>query len=586
MAGNQGFPHFNGPNGHQIPTAPPGPGGRFVPISMQQQPAPPRAGFPVDLAGGPSVEISDVSRDLLTLDDMKEELADYAIFRFEKMNGQSKYDDEGRLQLPTWDRAIRTRVPGMPPGEIARQIRHLNQHSATLADKLKSLNPVLQRQIDRAQEHLTLHNLDPTNYHWILTQLDHQLREINLYVVTGGDRSPTRRHHGSTRRRSRSRKRGNKKRAYERISLTAYFKRVPRPSIDIPTLYQAKKRATLPQHHIMTQPNPGLDIRTSPPGHGPLGGGPALGLNGGRSAGNPSPIARHSNGLEPGGGHVAARNATADGRGEGKGVVRIDNDFGSDLDYSDSSLSDRSFDTQMTPNTSQSSGSLSGRKNRDLGHSKDWVPTRNTSGRRGEDGHSKGPPKRNVNGERHRTLQNAPRIPHVAAPGPAPLYPATPGVGMNRIRDDAYFRGIRDGGGDARIAQQRGIHEVQRSRSRPRVIREEGSPHAHRRRYIADGESRGFRHGRDFGDEVARFSRLSLDDEDDYEAAMRGPDGGRRREVEYFLQHGSIMGEDPFDRDMPPYERNRGRRYREPYITEGSDSGFSPPRRSEMLFRH
>lgn len=160
MAENHGALPPNGPHRAQGPPA--GFGGRPVgqPQSIPQQAIPPRAGLPVDLTRGPSVKISDVSRGLMTVDDMREDLAEYVLFRFEKYPAQSRYDDEGRLQLPTWDKAIRSRVQSMSTGEIKRRIQYLNRKTRTPTDKLRSLSPALQRQIDEATEELTIQNPD------------------------------------------------------------------------------------------------------------------------------------------------------------------------------------------------------------------------------------------------------------------------------------------------------------------------------------------------------------------------------------------------------------------------------------------
>lgn len=199
MAGNQRNVNLNGSHGaHRphVPTGPVSPGSR--PLDTQLPPGQllsgaPRAGLPVNVVRGRSVEISDVSGDLRTINDMREDLTEYTIFRFEKMSAQNQYDDEGRPQLPTWDRAIRTRVPGISPREIIREIQHLNRNTRNLSDKLKSLSPVLQRQVDKAQEDLALENPDPINYHWVLVQLDHQLREIGPYLIIARRRHSTHR---------------------------------------------------------------------------------------------------------------------------------------------------------------------------------------------------------------------------------------------------------------------------------------------------------------------------------------------------------------------------------------------------------
>ncbi|OTA61973.1 hypothetical protein K449DRAFT_382658 [Hypoxylon sp. EC38] len=580
MPGNHGAIHLNAQHRPQAPPGHvplPGPGGRQagLPLApMHPPPAAPRTGFPVNAVRGPSVQISDVSRDLLTIDDMRDQLTEYAIYRFEKMPLQNTYDDDGRLKVPTWERAIRTRVPDMAPRDIARQIQHLNRDTRNLTEKQRSLSPVLQRQVDAAQEQLALENPDPTNYHWVLVQLDHQLREIVPYVVAaGGNHLLSRRRHGSNRRRSYSRTSRHMRRAYERISLTAYFKRTPRPNVDIAMLYEARRprsnRVIPPQpqpqpppqpqvhHQQNTQPRPGIDPRGQPPGAGPRGGAP-LGPNGGRG---PPPIPQ-PNKLGPGNGgnHV---NSVGDGnRGKSKDGRRNHNNTESDSEYSDYSLSDESVDTPMSPNTSQSSGSLNSGRSRGRDHD-DRLPPRNTSTRRVSP-----KPKQYIN------LENGPRISHT--PGPLPHRPVVSPIDIDRVRDDAYLAGARHERENARISEhRRAYREARQLRPRPRVIPEMRSPIFPYRRHMTNSDPEELRHRGDFDDEIRRFGRLSFDDEDIYDPILRRGDARRRREYEYLLQNGSVLDDDPFDRDVHSYLGHSSRQYQEPYVIDGSESDYS-----------
>ncbi|KAI1451635.1 hypothetical protein F4805DRAFT_83369 [Annulohypoxylon moriforme] len=596
MAGNQRNPNIGGPNGahrSNAPLVPAGPSGRPVdpqPPPVQPLPGPSRAGLPVDLARGPSVEISDVSRDLKTTNDMREDLTEYAIFRFEKMPTQNQYDDEGRLQLPTWDRAIRTRVPGMSPREIVREIQHLNRNTRNLTDKLKSLSPVLQRQIDKAQEDLTLQNSDPVNYHWVLAQLDHQLREIVPYIVVAGGSHPTsRRRYGSTRRRSDGRASRRERKSYERISLRAYFKRTPRPNVDITMLWEAKNlrnnQIVRPQSHphqhphqqpqvhqqqqppLRPQPNPSLDLRAQQPGVLPSGSGATRG---------PPPVAPYSNKPSTGNAFNPANNATASGRDVGRGRVKESNrnrdkhsDVESDSDYTDYISMDGSVDIHMTPDTSQPGSPYDGMR-RARGRGEGRMPTRSRSRRHDSNIHDRHSPRR----QQYSNIKAGPRVQPGITPGPRPPPPA-------KDIEDAYFAGMRRGRDGARISQERAYRQGKRAHHRPYIVpgtRLSTPPH---RRHISNSDPEGFRHQGDLDDEIDRFNRLSLDEEDDYGTILHREDVRRRREFEYLLHQGSVLDDDPFDRDRPSYSRHGNRQYREPYVTDGSESDLSLPERGK-----
>ncbi|KAI1109996.1 hypothetical protein F5Y14DRAFT_466196 [Nemania sp. NC0429] len=254
--------HLNGPNG---PTQ--GPAGRYggppggLPQGYQQghSAAPaglPRNMTPVDMRGGPTIQISDVTRDLLSESDMKEELSDFAVFRFEKMVDKDGFDDLGQPRRPSWEKVIRSEDRSISKQAAAQMVRRLNQSTKPVLDKKNSLMAPLKLQLDKTLELLMSQELDHTHFHWILVQLDHQLVPIVSYpyhesydysAPTKKRRSSSYRHSlsspSSSKKKSRSKTGSHhKKRPYERVSLTAYFQRVPRPSVDIHGLWRDKKR--------------------------------------------------------------------------------------------------------------------------------------------------------------------------------------------------------------------------------------------------------------------------------------------------------------------------------------------------------
>ncbi|OTB20834.1 hypothetical protein K445DRAFT_18100 [Daldinia sp. EC12] len=597
MTENHGAPPFNGPHRAQVPTPLAGTGGRPVgqpQVPMHQQAFPPRGGFP-------PVKISDVRRGLMTIDDMREELAEYILFRFEKYPTQSRYDDEGRLRHPTWDQAIISQIQSMSTEEIRRRIQYLNRKTRAPTDKLKTLNPVLQRQIDKATEELRLQNPDPMNYYWVLVQLDHQLAEIKPYVsVAAGNHPQSRRHYSIPRRQAHRHEKENTPRSFKRVSLTTYFKRVPKAEADIPALYEAKRTMRFsqnnhtahlhahththaqpqqpqqqqqqqpqpqpqPQSQAQPQPYRGPGHRTPPSGPGPVEGRPPSGPNTSR----PQPIPSHPNGSGPGprpglGTKGPPMNNSAGGSGEkvrsaGVKHTKIE----SESDSSDYSSSDRSFDSQMTLDTSYSSESLNRGRGRGRGRNKNYVAARSLSRKRDRNGFGQDLSEHH-RGHHHRTHNNHSDIGHGATMPPL----RTSSIDIHRVIDDAYLAGV------LRERNERARREARYSRLNPRITSGSRLSTAPYGRYKPTSDRQG-----DIDDEISRLNDLSIGDEDDYDAVLRRVDSRRRREFEYLVHEGSVLEEDPFDRERPSYLRHSDRPYEESYLTDDSDSEDSLPRR-------
>ncbi|KAH9883882.1 hypothetical protein F4778DRAFT_585507 [Xylariomycetidae sp. FL2044] len=583
MAGNM---HFNGPMGPSGPPREPDP-------RPGLPPPPARTLLPVHLRGGPVTQVSDVSQHFRSEADMIADLTEFVVFRFEKMPEQ-RYDEEtGRPRLPTWDKAIRTEVR-MTQKEIARQIKHLNHTSQTAVDKKNLLSPVLQRQIDHAQAQLIDSDHDPINYQWVLAQVDHQLKEIDPRLVYRGRHGATlQKHRSASRRSTGSHPSRRRRRAYERISLTAYFKRLPREHAHVSMLWEAKRRMPLTHPHPMAPPaamNPGGGGGLPPDGRGPPrgpfhpggGGGrwPAdVRVQGGppadmRGQGGPPRVPMNAGKPVPGGGGPVRPGA----KGEAKWATPRKKRRESDSDYSSESSSACSSD--MTPATSRSSGSSKRRGGR--GNSKNrrssQMPekSRPYHSRSGPDGRHK-PRPLVVEGGSH-----APRAP--VAPMAGPRSATAAARDFERAREDAYLAGRRDE--QDRVRER----EVGGPRVLPRIIQTARSPGPFYRTRAVGGDAGGPHRRRDM-DLEERLARMSLADLSDGYGSE-----GLRREYEYRMQGGSILGSDPFARDTESdysreasgFMRGRGfrRQYGVPYVTDVPDgeSDFSPLARPVRLY--
>ncbi|KAI0446059.1 hypothetical protein F4803DRAFT_77574 [Xylaria telfairii] len=592
--------HLNGGNGPRRhdghPNLPPQghPGGQFQGYPQGHSvvpPAPPRVSIPLDLRGGPTIQISDVREDLMSESDMKEELSDYVIVRFEKVTDRDEIDEHGRPKWPSWEQAIRTDDWSISKKEATKKVRQLNATSKSVLDKKNSLTPPLKRQIDRTQEDLMRTEPDVANYQWTLVQIDHQLRAIDPFYassLTGSlNYQPTRGHRSPTlgisskRSHSKGRSRHSKKRIYERLSLSAYFKRAPRPGVDIQRLWQDKRmllhggirshpgethhafppmqpnqtafqihpQQQQQQHHHhqqhqqqqhqqqqyqqqrQPQPQPQQQQQRPQPHHAGREQGPPP-----THPPNQIPQGRHPPGHHPHGHHQAGGQPPPPNRpmnhgGQGRqghqqnpnrgasGARRSESDSDSESD-SRSSRRSSSSRTQTPP----SSLSSRGRRKDNHPHHHHYPHVRPL----GRELPRESPRVQRISPSPHR----APRIP--VPPYPVPREGGSMATHIERVREDAYRRGMLDAE-DLAFTGARG-------RPRPYVVQER-SPPLPRRVYRGRGSD---------DDEMRRvFSRLSMndrdrDDDEEDDVYYRRENAQRRREMEYRAQHGSVLDDDPF----------------------------------------
>jgi len=293
-----------------IPIPPPPPVGRGGPAQGAQRvvmpnqgqpmmnpqvvPVPPRNQIPPRYQQRLPVEISDIRRERMSESDIRDALSDFTVIRFEKVvdnNNDDRYyrhdhHDRHDRHKPKgdWKTVSRTVVPGSKEDHL-RQIRRLDhsKRAKTALDKKKALNLDQQRQIEKAQEELAASEPDP-RYHTVLAQIDQTLKPVDRSYYHDhrhyARRSSHHHHHHHHRmsgshlhlrsksrdreERGRSRDRKDRKRLMQRVSVTAYYKRCPRPEQNLRLLFrereqmmntpsQQQQQYLQQQHHMQQQ---------------------------------------------------------------------------------------------------------------------------------------------------------------------------------------------------------------------------------------------------------------------------------------------------------------------------------------------
>ncbi|KAI0969259.1 hypothetical protein F4678DRAFT_169565 [Xylaria arbuscula] len=521
----------------------------------QPSPAQPRNINPEGLRRVRAVEISDVSRDLLSESDMKEELAVYTVFRFEKMADKDGFDDYGRPKWPSWEKAIRTEDRSISKQAAFNKIRELNASTKNSIDKKNSLPPPLKRQIDVTLEHLMSREQVDTKFHWILAQIDHQLRKVKSYYPSGSNQHyiPARKHRNSTlypflsqtgshsKSSSHHNTKKKKKGAYERLTLTAYFKRTPLEGVDVRRLWDQKRRGLEGTYQALMQSSVFPPMHQ--PNHAPLQGQqqqqaqppqfhqgrepppPPMRMPNGNQRGPQMP---HQN--RPMDHNVRQQN---DAQGPRHNMARQSD---SDTDTEDDSQDSSSGQTPPSSVSDHRGGAQHHRnqhKNRQTHHVGVGAgPANNPRPQTPRNERPVGAGPNRPNAIPRTSL--SPRRP------PVPPYPVSSrdsssvASHIEQIRNDAFRRGRLAERTDARLAEELAFTRAH-ARPRPHIVQERASPR------VVYGERRGS------DDSLPRyFRRLSVYD-DDGDEELDEEDVELRREYERRVQQGSILEEDPFE---------------------------------------
>lgn len=198
-----------------------------------------------------AAETSDVRKESLSQSEARDKLADWIVYRFEKVKNSGELDDNGYPVKPSWDHVRRHQIQGLSKREISKLVRNLDKKTLPAPAKKAGLSEPIQRQLDKALDHLMQSEYDP-RYHYVLAQLDCELRQRDPSEDSENRQSRERRS-SSSRRKSKSRKSKSKTRkTYERVSVTGYFKRIPRREEDAVSMYQMyhHKRQSPVEHQV------------------------------------------------------------------------------------------------------------------------------------------------------------------------------------------------------------------------------------------------------------------------------------------------------------------------------------------------
>ncbi|RKP04733.1 hypothetical protein THASP1DRAFT_33464, partial [Thamnocephalis sphaerospora] len=238
-------PGVHGHHGHhglpfQHPLFPrqfPAPMNGAVPAAAPAEP-PAKKPPPLERRAKHGAEISDLRQDNLSEADARQILSTFVVIRMEKSINENDLDEVGKPLQPTWNRAIRTEETDVSQHEATRKVRELDKKTEPVVDKKAGLSTVVQRQIEKAQESLEKDELDE-RYEYVLAQFDSKTREID-------ERSPLFKTHGQKKDKDKKEKADKSKHSklLERVSVTAYFRRVPRRDQNaLKMLEEKKKRA-------------------------------------------------------------------------------------------------------------------------------------------------------------------------------------------------------------------------------------------------------------------------------------------------------------------------------------------------------
>ncbi|KAL6414740.1 hypothetical protein AUP68_01272 [Ilyonectria robusta] len=305
----------NGP-AHQ-PQGPPmqqpnnrGPAG--MPLNMQNQhmqpqnqpmmhigpppsfPPPPQHAVPHDLRPRNTVEISDIRSERFTEADARERLSSYVVIRLEKTDNAYDVDEEGFPLTPTWEKVRQITQTDLSQQEIKRQVRVLERETKPLTEKKAACSLAIQRQLELTQEKLS--QTDPDKrFCYKLVQFESKLRKLEereLQYIEKYNKGSKKEKKSSKKYVSTHLKKGKSKPKYERVSITAYFKRTPTPEQSglrlleereqrmrmppppqqmpvsfPPVMHPAGGPANLPMHPANPGPpvNPGPPINSMPP---------------------------------------------------------------------------------------------------------------------------------------------------------------------------------------------------------------------------------------------------------------------------------------------------------------------------------
>lgn len=124
------------------------------------------------------VQISDIRNENLTEADARQRLSSYVVIRMTRRDCPNEVDEEGYPQQPTWRLIDAVEETVISQQEATRKARALIRRGPPVADKKSELGPAIQDQIERTKKKLEESEPD-FHYHYMLVQLDTKFRLVS-----------------------------------------------------------------------------------------------------------------------------------------------------------------------------------------------------------------------------------------------------------------------------------------------------------------------------------------------------------------------------------------------------------------------
>lgn len=172
----------------------------------------------------------DLTNKHLTEDQFHEILSTYIVINFQKIEPLNKYDSAGQRNKSTWAKCKRSTLANVDNTKARETIQRLNlkdrkqkDRGISLLEKQQSLSQNAQDQIAEQCREFAQFETDQTRFHTVLEQ-------ISWTQKSDKDRR-------SSKKRSISTRKGSVQDKHEKATITAYFKRCPRPDQVASELY-------------------------------------------------------------------------------------------------------------------------------------------------------------------------------------------------------------------------------------------------------------------------------------------------------------------------------------------------------------
>ncbi|KAG5977529.1 hypothetical protein E4U55_006717 [Claviceps digitariae] len=219
------------------------------------------------------VEIIDLRHETMTEADARMLLSTYVIIRMQKSYNPNETDEIGNPMVPNWERITRAEQTEISQQEATRKVRDLDSRGPSVTNKKDDMPSPLQRQIEKAQERLQMSEED-NRYEYVLAQLDCKMREIdetsplfNMYGSkkdkdqdkdkdkdrdkskskykdreTNNKKTKKKGRDGDRDREKEKKGKSKESRKFERVSVTAYFRRIPRREVNAMKMFLEQQR--------------------------------------------------------------------------------------------------------------------------------------------------------------------------------------------------------------------------------------------------------------------------------------------------------------------------------------------------------